>query len=68
MMNGNTKKQNKYSKVLLALVAAGLAGGTASTVSAQTVINISGATLSCRNVMNGVKRLLALQRVVLAHE
>ncbi len=36
---------NKQSKVLLALVAAGLAGGTASTASAQTVINISGATL-----------------------
>ena len=34
----------------------------------QDVPNISGATLSCRNVMNGVKRLLALQRVVLAHE
>lgn len=29
------------------------------------VPNISGATLSCRNVMNGVKRLLALQQVVL---
>ena len=28
--------------------------------------NISGATLSCRNVTNGVKRLLALQQVVLA--
>ena len=30
------------------------------------VPNISGATLSSRNVMNGVKRLLALQQVVLA--
>jgi Na+-translocating ferredoxin:NAD+ oxidoreductase RnfG subunit len=29
------------------------------------VPNISGATLSSRNVMNGVKRLLALQQVVL---
>lgn len=28
--------------------------------------NISGATLSCRNLMNGVKRLLALWRVALA--
>lgn len=27
--------------------------------------NISGATLSCRNVMNGVKRLLAFQQVAL---
>lgn len=27
--------------------------------------NITGATLSCRNVTNGVKRLLALHRVVL---
>jgi Na+-translocating ferredoxin:NAD+ oxidoreductase RnfG subunit len=27
--------------------------------------NISGATLSCRNVMNGVKRLLALHKIVL---
>lgn len=27
--------------------------------------NISGATLSCRNITNGVKRLLALQQVVL---
>ncbi|WP_298294080.1 FMN-binding protein [Thiomonas sp.] len=31
----------------------------------QDVPNISGATLSCRNVMNGVKRLLVLQRVAL---
>lgn len=30
------------------------------------VPNISGATLSCRNVVDGVKRLLALHRVVLA--
>ena len=30
------------------------------------VPNISGATLSSRNVMNGVKRLLALQQVMLA--
>jgi Na+-translocating ferredoxin:NAD+ oxidoreductase RnfG subunit len=29
------------------------------------VTNVTGATLSCRNVMNGVKRLLALQRVAL---
>lgn len=29
------------------------------------VPNISGATLSCRNVMDGVKRLLALHQVVL---
>ncbi len=29
------------------------------------VPNISGATLSCRNVMDGVKRLLALQQVAL---
>jgi Na+-translocating ferredoxin:NAD+ oxidoreductase RnfG subunit len=29
------------------------------------VTNITGATLSCRNVMNGVKRLLALQHVAL---
>jgi len=32
----------------------------------QDIPNISGATLSCRNVMNGVKRLLALQQVALA--
>ncbi len=31
------------------------------------VPNISGATLSCRNVMDGVKRLLALQKVALAN-
>lgn len=31
------------------------------------VPNIAGATLSCRNVMNGVKRLLALHRIALAH-
>ena len=30
------------------------------------VPNISGATLSCRNVVDGVKRLLALHRVALA--
>lgn len=30
------------------------------------VPNITGATLSCRNVTNGVKRLLALQRIALA--
>ncbi len=31
----------------------------------QDVPNIAGATLSCSNVTNGVKRLLALQQVVL---
>jgi Na+-transporting NADH:ubiquinone oxidoreductase subunit NqrC len=31
----------------------------------QDIPNISGATLSCRNVTNGVKRLLALQELVL---
>lgn len=31
------------------------------------VTNITGATLSCRNVSNGLKRLLALQKVVLAN-
>jgi Na+-translocating ferredoxin:NAD+ oxidoreductase RnfG subunit len=31
----------------------------------EDIANISGATLSCRNVMNGVKRLLALQQVAL---
>lgn len=31
----------------------------------RDVPNISGATLSCRNVMNGVKRLLVLQQVAL---
>ncbi|MBA3582272.1 MAG: FMN-binding protein [Gammaproteobacteria bacterium] len=34
----------------------------------QDVPNISGATLSCRNVLDGVKRLLALQKVALMHE
>ncbi len=32
------------------------------------VPNITGATLSCRNVMDGVKRLLALHKVVLARQ
>lgn len=31
----------------------------------EDIPNISGATLSCRNVMDGVKRILALQKVVL---
>ena len=31
----------------------------------EDIPNISGATLSSRNVMNGVKRLLALQQVAL---
>lgn len=31
----------------------------------EDIPNISGATLSCRNVTDGVKRLLALQQVVL---
>lgn len=31
----------------------------------EDIRNISGATLSCRNVTNGVKRLLALQKVAL---
>ena len=31
----------------------------------KDVPNISGATLSCRNVMNGVKRLLVLQKLAL---
>ena len=31
----------------------------------QDIPNIAGATLSCKNVTNGVKRLLALQQVVL---
>lgn len=31
----------------------------------QDINNITGATLSCRNVTNGVKRLLALQQVAL---
>ena len=30
--------------------------------------NISGATLSCRNITDGVKRLLALHQIILAHE
>lgn len=34
----------------------------------EDVPNISGATLSCRNVMDGVKRILALQNVALANE
>jgi Na+-translocating ferredoxin:NAD+ oxidoreductase RnfG subunit len=33
----------------------------------EDVPNISGATLSCRNVMDGVKRVLALQKVALAN-
>lgn len=32
----------------------------------KDVPNISGATLSCRNVMNGVKRLLVLQQLALS--
>jgi Na+-translocating ferredoxin:NAD+ oxidoreductase RnfG subunit len=32
----------------------------------EDIPNITGATLSCRNVMNGVKRLLALQQVALS--
>jgi Na+-translocating ferredoxin:NAD+ oxidoreductase RnfG subunit len=32
----------------------------------EDIPNISGATLSCRNVTNGVKRLLALHEVVLS--
>ncbi len=31
----------------------------------EDIRNIGGATLSCRNITNGVKRLLALQKVVL---
>lgn len=31
----------------------------------EDIRNISGATLSCRNITNGVKRLLALQQVAL---
>ena len=31
----------------------------------QDIPNIAGATLSCKNVTNGVKRLLALQQVML---
>ena len=34
----------------------------------KDVPNISGATLSCRNVMNGVKRLLVLQKLALPVE
>jgi len=33
----------------------------------EDVPNISGATLSCRNVMDGVKRLLAIHKLFLAH-
>jgi hypothetical protein len=33
----------------------------------QDIKNISGATLSCRNVTDGIKRLLATYDVVLAH-
>jgi Na+-translocating ferredoxin:NAD+ oxidoreductase RnfG subunit len=32
----------------------------------DTIRNITGATLSCRNVMNGVKRLLSMHALVLA--
>jgi Na+-transporting NADH:ubiquinone oxidoreductase subunit NqrC len=32
----------------------------------QDIPNIAGATLSCKNVTNGVKRLLALQQVALS--
>jgi H+/Na+-translocating ferredoxin:NAD+ oxidoreductase subunit G len=32
----------------------------------EDIPNVSGATLSCRNVMDGVKRLLALQQIVLS--
>ena len=34
----------------------------------RDIPNISGATLACRNVTDGVKRLLALKHAVLAHE
>lgn len=34
----------------------------------KDIPNITGATLSCRNVTGGVKRLLALQQVALTHE
>lgn len=34
----------------------------------KDIPNISGATLSCRNVVDGVKRLLVLHDLVLAHE
>jgi Na+-translocating ferredoxin:NAD+ oxidoreductase RnfG subunit len=33
----------------------------------EDIPNISGATLSCRNVTDGVKRLLAIHRLFLAH-
>lgn len=33
----------------------------------QDIPNISGATLSCRNITDGVKRLLAIHAVALAH-
>jgi Na+-translocating ferredoxin:NAD+ oxidoreductase RnfG subunit len=33
----------------------------------EDIPNISGATLSCRNVTNGVKRLLALQQLMLTN-
>ena len=34
----------------------------------EDVTNISGATLSCRNVLNGVKRLLTIHKLFLAHD
>lgn len=34
----------------------------------KDVPNISGATLSCKNITNGVKRLLVLQKLVLPNE
>ena len=34
----------------------------------KDIPNISGATLSCRNVVDGVRRLLVLHELVLAHE
>ena len=34
----------------------------------EDIPNISGATLSCRNVTDGVKRILALQQVVLPND
>lgn len=34
----------------------------------EDVPNISGGTLSCRNVLDGVKRLLALQKIALGYE
>ena len=33
----------------------------------KDITNISGATLSCRSLSDGVKRLLALQQVALSH-